>query len=92
MVLIPPWKMVRCTERFALVKYLAVANTQMKFLLKTVDHTLSSSFNSCHLIVTRVIVVQTEYGANNAMKKHLIHKSICGHIYFKRMKIVYSLS
>ena len=89
MVLIPPWKMVRYTERFALVKYLAVANTQMKFLLKTVHHTLSTSFNSCHLIVTRVIVVQTEYGANNAMKKQLIHKSISGHMYFKRIKIVY---
>ena len=92
MVLIPPWKMVRYTERFALVKYLAVANSQMKFLLKTVDHTLSTSFNSCHLIVTCVIVVQTEYGANNAMTKQLIHKSICGHMYFKRTKIVYFLS
>ena len=87
MVFILPWKMVTCTGRFALVKYMTVANTQMKFLLKTVDHTSSTSFSSFHPIVNYVIVVQTEWNT-----KQLIHKSICVHMYFKRIKIVYSLS
>ena len=90
MVFILPWKMVKCTGRFASVNYLTVANTQMKFLLKTVDHTSSTSFSSFHPIVNYVIVVQTEW--NNAMTKKLIRKSICVHMYFKRIKIVYSLS
>ena len=90
MVFILPWKMVKCKRRFALVKYMTVANTQMKFLLKTVDHTSSTSFSSFHPIVNYVIVVQTEW--NNAMTEQLIHKSICVHMYFKRIKIVYSLS
>ena len=90
MVFILPWKMVKCTGRFALVNYMTVANTQMKFLLKTVDHTSSTSFSSFHPIVNYVIVVQTEW--NNAMTEQLIHKSICVHMYFKRIKIVYSLS
>ena len=81
---------MKFTGQFALIKYLSVAYTQMQFLLKTVDHTLSTSFNN-HLIFTYVIVVQTEYGANNAMTKQLIHKLICAHMYFKGIQIVYSL-
>ena len=81
---------MKFTGQFALIKYLSVAYTQMQFLLKTVDHTLSTSFNN-HLIFTYVIVVQTEYGANNAMTKQLIHKSICAHMYFKGIQVVYSL-
>ena len=56
----------------------------------SVDHTSSTSFSSFHPIVNYVIVVQTEW--NNAMTEQLIHKSICVHMYFKRIKIVYSLS
>ena len=54
--------MVKLKERSALVITLLVANAQTIFLLKNVDPTSSTNFNS-HLLVTRATVVQTEFEA-----------------------------
>ena len=59
MVLILQWKMVKFTERSALVIVTPVANSQKRFLLKTVDHTSSTNFLP-HLLATHVTVPQTE--------------------------------
>ena len=53
---------------------LLVANTQTIFLLKTVDPTSSTNFNS-HLLVTRATVVQTECEAKILRNKRT-HKLI----------------
>ena len=59
LTLILQWKMVKFKGRSALVIALLVANTQKKFLLKTVDPTSSTNF-TCQLLVTCATVVQTE--------------------------------
>ena len=74
MVLILQWKMVKFKGRSALVIALLVANTQEKFLLKTVDPTSSTNFNS-HLVATRGTVVQTECEAKILRNKRT-HKFI----------------
>ena len=74
MVLILQWKMVKFKGRSALVIALLVANTQKKFLLKTVDPTSSTNFNS-QMFVTRGTVVQTEYEAKILRNKRT-HKFI----------------
>ena len=58
-VLIPHLRMVKFTGKSALVIAPLVADTQKRFLSKTVEPTLSTNFSS-HLVVTRVTVVQTE--------------------------------
>ena len=74
MVLILQWKMVKFKGRSALVIALLVANTQKKFLLKTVDPTSSTNFKS-QLLVTRGTVVQTECEAKILRNKRT-HKFI----------------
>ena len=74
MVLILQWKMVKFKGRSALVIALLVANTQTLFLLKTVDPTSSTNFNS-QLIVTRGTVEQTECEAKILRNKRT-HKFI----------------
>ena len=74
MVLILQWKMVKFKGRSALVIAILVANTQETFLLKTVDPTSSTNFNS-KLIVTRGTVVQTECEAKILRNKRT-HKFI----------------
>ena len=59
MVLILQWKKVKFTEWSALVIALLVANTQRRFLRKTVDHTVSTNFSSLENVIC-VTVVQTE--------------------------------
>ena len=54
--------MVKLKRRSALVIALVIANTQQKFLLKTVDPTSSTNFAQLH--VTHATVVQTECETN----------------------------
>ena len=68
MVLILQWKMVKLKGRPALVIALLVAKTQNKFLLKTVDPTLSTNFIR-HLGANYVTVVRTECKAKNSRNK-----------------------
>ena len=63
LVLILQWKMVKLKGRSALVLALLVADTQTRFLLKTVSPTSSTNFTQ--LIVTHATVVQTECEAKN---------------------------
>ena len=58
MVLILQWKMVKFSERSTLVIVPPVANTQQRFLLKTVDPTSSTSF-FVQPVVIRATVPQT---------------------------------
>ena len=74
MILILQWKMVKFKGRSALVIALLVAKTQKKFLLKTVDPTSSTNFNS-QMFVARGTVVQTEYEAKILINKRT-HKFI----------------
>ena len=66
-LLILHWKMVKFSGRSALVIALLVANTQTRFLLKTVDPTSSTSFFN-HLVVIRATVLQTECNAKTSTK------------------------
>ena len=74
MVLILQWKMVKFKGRPALAIGLLVANTQNKFLLKTVDPTSSTNFNG-HVLATLGTVVQTECEAKILRNKRT-HKFI----------------
>ena len=74
MVLILQWKMVKFKGRSALVIAILVANTQETFLLKTVDPTSSTNFNS-QLFVALGTVVQTECEAKISRNKRT-HKFI----------------
>ena len=74
MVLILQWKMVTFKGGSALVIALVVAETQEKFLLKTVDPTSSINFNR-QLFVTLGTVVQTECEATILRNKRT-HKFI----------------
>ena len=58
---------MKFSGRFASVIALLVANTQMRFLLKTVDPTSSTSFFN-HLVVIRATVLQTECNAKTSTK------------------------
>ena len=58
---------MKFSGRSALVIALLVANTQTRFLLKTVDPTSSTSFFN-HLVVIRATVLQTECNAKISTK------------------------
>ena len=75
-LLILKWKMVRFKGRSALVIALLVANTQQKFMSKTVDPTSSTNLKS-HVFVTYATVVQTECKANVLrVVRGLINRSV----------------
>ena len=79
MVLILQWKMVKLKWRSALViVHLGsrFANTQQRFLWKTVDPTSSTNFTT-HLVVIHATVVQTECEANiHGAVRGLINRSV----------------
>ena len=79
MVLILQCKMVKFKWRSALViVYLSsrFANTQQRFLWKTVDPTSSTNFTT-HLVVIHATVVQTECEANiHGAVRGLINRSV----------------
>ena len=58
---------MKFSGRSALVIALLVANTQTRFLLKTVDPTSSTSFLN-HLVVICATVLQTECNAKTSTK------------------------
>ena len=80
MVLILQWKMVKFAERCALVIAMLVANTQRRFLWKTVDPTSSTNF--FHLLVPHVTVEQSECEAKNSTNKRT-YKLILRYTYFR---------
>ena len=88
MVLILQWKMVQFPERCALVIAMLVANTQRRFLWKTVDPTSSTNF--FHLLVPHVTVEQSECEAKNSTNKRT-YKLILRYTYFRDLAKSFSL-
>lgn len=66
----------------ALVIALLVADSQRRFLWKTVDHTISTNFSGLKAVI-RVTVAKTECKAKKILRNRRTHKLILRYRYFR---------